>query len=192
MAVFKPLTPEQRVARLVDLQHYVYTMEEVEVDPTPEFWTRCFTKDRPFFDKMEASFTEFAAKYYVREVSDTLKRTCRAGRSLWGHTSLFENRLNFFVIRFAQSICKPPPLTQLEHRMLFYANLLHGGVCKLSSADMKEWRGQLPLAVEGQHICLDRGDLPVKFSLQNVRALKRLAESEAGREKRRRLHSLRL
>ena len=187
MAVFKPLTPEQRVARLVDLQHYVHTMEEKEVDSTPKFWTRCFTKDRPFFDKMEASFTEFAAKYYVREVSDTLKRTCRAGRSLWIHTSLFENRLNFFVIRFAQSSCKPPPLTQVEQRMLFYASLLSRCVCKLGKDDMKEWRSSLPLAIEGQHLCLDRGDLPVKFSLQNVRALKRLAESEAGREKRRRL-----
>ena len=184
--MFKPLTPEQRVARLVDAEHYINTLVEREVDPAPKFWTRMFTNDRPFFEKYEANFTTCAARAEVIQLAEMLKRTSRAGRTLYNYTWRAEH-LNFFIIRFAQSSCKPPPLTQLEQRMLFYASLLSRGVCKLGKDDMKEWRSSLPLAIEGQHLCLDRGDLPVKMTLPNVRALKRIAESEAGREKRRRV-----
>lgn len=30
----------------------------------------------------------------------------------------------------------------------------------------------MPMAIQGQYICLDRGDLPVKMNVDNVRRLK--------------------
>jgi hypothetical protein len=70
-------------------------------------------------------------------------------------------------------------LNQIEQRMAFYAGLLKDGKLTLNDEDAEEWRKDLPMAIQGQYICLDRGDRPVKMSLANVRALKTLALSNA-------------
>jgi len=63
--------------------------------------------------------------------------------------------------------------------MAFYAGYLKGGKLTLSEEEAAEWRRDLPLAIQGQYIILDRGELPVKMTTQNVRRLKTLALSNA-------------
>lgn len=65
-------------------------------------------------------------------------------------------------------------LSQVEQRMAFYAGYLKNGKLTLGD-DAEEWLRDLPKAIEGQYICLDRGDLPVKFTMDNLRRLKTLA-----------------
>ena len=72
------------------------------------------------------------------------------------------------------------PLNSTEKRMAFYANLLENGELKLSDNEQEEWRSLLPLAIEGQYFLLDKGELPVQMTLQNVR---KLAEFEKRRSK---------
>ena len=72
------------------------------------------------------------------------------------------------------------PLNSTEKRMAFYANLLQNGKLKLTDEEAEEWRSLLPLAIEGQYFILDKGGLPQKMTLQNVR---RLAEAEKRRDK---------
>jgi len=67
------------------------------------------------------------------------------------------------------------PLTQVEQRMAFYAKILKDGRLMLSEEEAAEWRRDLPAAIQGQHIILDRGELPVAMTLANVRRLKTLA-----------------
>ena len=67
------------------------------------------------------------------------------------------------------------PLTQVEQRMAFYAKILKDGQLMLSAEEAEEWRRDLPAAIRGQHIILDRGELPVAMTLANVRRLKTLA-----------------
>ena len=67
------------------------------------------------------------------------------------------------------------PLTQVEQRMAFYAKILKDGRLTLNEEDAEEWRRDLPAAIRGQHIILDRGELPVVMTLANVRRLKTLA-----------------
>ena len=66
-------------------------------------------------------------------------------------------------------------LTMVETRMAFYAKLLKDGKLLLSEEDAEEWRSDLPAAIRGQHMLIDRGELPVTMSLANVRRLKTLA-----------------
>ena len=66
-------------------------------------------------------------------------------------------------------------LSQIEQRMAFYAGYLKNGKLTLNDEDAEEWLRDLPKAIEGQYICLDRGDLPVKFTMDNLRRLKTLA-----------------
>ena len=70
------------------------------------------------------------------------------------------------------------PLTQVESRMAFYAKILKDGQLMLSEEDAEEWRRDLPAAIRGQYIILDRGELPVAMTLANVRRLKTLAFSK--------------
>ena len=72
------------------------------------------------------------------------------------------------------------PLNSTEKRMAFYANLLENGELKLSDEEAEEWRSLLPLAIEAQYFLLDKGELPVQMTLNNVR---RLAEFEKRRSK---------
>ena len=72
------------------------------------------------------------------------------------------------------------PLNSTEKRMAFYANLLENGKLKLTDEEAEEWRSLLPLAIEAQYFILDKGGLPQKMTLQNVR---RLAEAEKRRDK---------
>ena len=67
------------------------------------------------------------------------------------------------------------PLTQVESRMAFYAKILKNGRLTLNEEEAEEWRRDLPAAIRGQHIILDRGELPVAMTLANVRRLKTLA-----------------
>ena len=67
------------------------------------------------------------------------------------------------------------PLTQVEQRMAFYAGILKKGQLMLSEEEAAEWRRDLPAAIRGQHLLIDRGELPVAMSLANVRRLKTLA-----------------
>ena len=67
------------------------------------------------------------------------------------------------------------PLTQVEQRMAFYAKILKDGQLTLNEEDAAEWRRDLPAAIRGQHLLLDRGELPVVMTLANVRRLKTLA-----------------
>ena len=69
------------------------------------------------------------------------------------------------------------PLTQVESRMAFYAKILKSGRLTLNDEEAEEWRRDLPAAIRGQHIILDRGELPVAMTLANVRRLKTLAFS---------------
>ena len=65
-------------------------------------------------------------------------------------------------------------LNMTERRMAFYARLLNTrGELTLNEEDAKEWRRDLPDAIEAQHRLIDRGALPVVMSLENVRTLKR-------------------
>ena len=65
-------------------------------------------------------------------------------------------------------------LNMTEKRMAFYARLLNTrGELTLNEEDAKEWRRDLPDAIEAQHRLIDRGALPVVMSLENVRTLKR-------------------
>ena len=59
--------------------------------------------------------------------------------------------------------------------MAFYAKILKNGRLTLNDEEAEEWRRDLPAAIRGQHIILDRGELPVVMSLANVRRLKTLA-----------------
>ena len=72
------------------------------------------------------------------------------------------------------------PLNSTEKRMSFYAGLLVNGKLKLTDEEAEEWRSLLPLAIEAQYFILDKGGLPQKMTLQNVR---RLAEAEKRRDK---------
>ena len=72
------------------------------------------------------------------------------------------------------------PLNSTEKRLGFYANLIRDGKLILSDEEAEEWRSLLPLAIEGQYFILDKGGLPQKMTLQNVR---RLAEAEKRRDK---------
>ena len=72
------------------------------------------------------------------------------------------------------------PLNSTEKRMAFYANLLVNGKLQLTDEEAEEWRSLLPLAIEGEYFILDKGGLPQKMTLQNVR---RLAEAEKRRDK---------
>ena len=65
-------------------------------------------------------------------------------------------------------------LNMIEKRMAFYAKLLNGNRLKLSPEDEHEWRRDLPVAIETQYAELDRGELPVPMTLENVRRLKTL------------------
>ena len=65
-------------------------------------------------------------------------------------------------------------LNMIEQRMAFYAKLLNGNRLKLSPEDEREWRRDLPKAIEAQYTLLDRGELPVPMTLENVRRLKTL------------------
>ena len=69
------------------------------------------------------------------------------------------------------------PLTQVEQRMAFYAKILKDGRLMLSEEEAAEWRRDLPAAIRGQHLLIDRGELPVAMTLANVRRLKTLAFS---------------
>ena len=84
----------------------------------------------------------------------------------------------------AHTVCmnleKATPLTQVEQRMAFYAKLLKDGRLTLNDAEAAEWRRDLPAAIRGQHIILDRGELPVVMSLANVRKLKKLGTRAGG------------
>ena len=65
-------------------------------------------------------------------------------------------------------------LNMTERRMAFYARILSiDGELTLNEEDAKEWRRDLPDAIEAQHRLIDRGALPVVMSLENVRTLKR-------------------
>ena len=75
----------------------------------------------------------------------------------------------------SQEKAKKAPLTQVETRMAFYAKILKEGQLMLNQEDAEEWRRDLPAAIRGQHIILDRGELPVAMTLANVRRLKTLA-----------------
>ena len=72
------------------------------------------------------------------------------------------------------------PLTSTEKRLAFYAKILDKDGLKLEAAEAAEWRKLLPLAIQGQHFLLDRGELPQTINLENVR---RLAEFEQRRDK---------
>ena len=72
------------------------------------------------------------------------------------------------------------PLNSTERRLGSYANLLKDGKLKLSDDEAEEWRSLLPLAIEAQYFLLDKGELPVQMTLNNVR---RLAEFEKRRDK---------
>ena len=72
------------------------------------------------------------------------------------------------------------PLNSTEKRLGFYANLLQNGKLKLPDDEAEEWRRLLPMAIEGQYFLLDKGELPVQMTLNNVR---RLAEFEKRRDK---------
>ena len=72
------------------------------------------------------------------------------------------------------------PLNSTEKRLGFYANLVQNGKLKLSDEEAEEWRSLLPLAIEAQYFLLDKGELPVQMTLNNVR---RLAEFEKRRDK---------
>ena len=74
---------------------------------------------------------------------------------------------------------KATPLTQIEQRMAFYAKILKNGQLMLNEEEAAEWRRDLPVAIQGQHIILDRGELPVAMTLANVRRLKTLALKNA-------------
>ena len=65
-------------------------------------------------------------------------------------------------------------LNTIEKRMAFYAKLLNGNRLKLSPEDEREWRRDFPEAIEAQYAELDRGELPVPMTLENVRRLKTL------------------
>ena len=67
------------------------------------------------------------------------------------------------------------PLTQVESRMAFYAKILKDGQLLLGEEEAEEWRRDLPAAIRGQHIILDRGEPPVAMTLANVRRLQTLA-----------------
>ena len=65
-------------------------------------------------------------------------------------------------------------LNMTERRMAFYARLLNTrGELTLNEEDAKEWRRDLPEAIEAQCRLIDHGALPVVMSLENIRALKR-------------------
>ena len=182
--MFKPLAPEQRIKRLLDAS---YIGSGMSSDDDPYFFdfvlSSKYENDYPDFCNVEKIYTKLALESHGQEIVEALQYTCTAARRLW-RSFWLERFVEPMELRFVRGLCKPPSLTQVEQRMLFYAGLMNRGVCKLGREDMKEWRMKLPLAIEGQHLCLDQGDLPVKMSLQNVRGLKRLAESDAGREKR--------
>ena len=79
----------------------------------------------------------------------------------------------------SQEKAKKAPLTQVEQRMAFYAKILKNGQLMLNEEEAAEWRRDLPVAIQGQHIILDRGELPVAMTLANVRRLKTLALKNA-------------
>jgi hypothetical protein len=62
----------------------------------------------------------------------------------------------------------------LERRMAFYANILDGDQLKLSADEAAEWRRDLPRAIQAQYFLIDKGCLPVRMTLENVRRLKTL------------------
>ena len=72
------------------------------------------------------------------------------------------------------------PLNSTEKRLAFYAHLLQDSKLKLSDEEAEEWRELLPMAIEGQYFLIDKGELPVQMTLQNVR---KLAEFEKRRSK---------
>ena len=82
--------------------------------------------------------------------------------------------------RHIQMKMSQKPLNSTEKRMAFYADLLDHGKLKLTDEEAEEWRSLLPLAIEAQYFILDKGGLPQKMTLQNVR---RLAEAEKRRDK---------
>ena len=65
-------------------------------------------------------------------------------------------------------------LNMIEQRMAFNAILLNGNRLKSSPEDEREWRRDLPVAIEAQYTPLDRGELPAPMTLENVRRLKTL------------------
>ena len=82
--------------------------------------------------------------------------------------------------RHIQRMSQNQKLNSTEKRMSFYAGLLENGKLKLTDEEAEEWRSLLPLAIEAQYFILDKGGLPQKMTLQNVR---RLAEAEKRRDK---------
>jgi len=48
------------------------------------------------------------------------------------------------------------PLTQVEQRMAFHAKILKDGQLTLNEEGAAEWRRDLPAAIRGQHLLLDR------------------------------------
>lgn len=62
-------------------------------------------------------------------------------------------------------------LSTTEKRMAFYANILDGEQLTLNEKEAREWRRDLPKAMEAQYALIDRGALPVVMSLENVRKL---------------------
>ena len=67
----------------------------------------------------------------------------------------------------------------LDKCMAFYSKLLDGDEFKLSEEEAREWRRDLPKAVEAQHFLIDRGCLLVPMNLANGRKLKTLDVSNA-------------
>jgi hypothetical protein len=72
------------------------------------------------------------------------------------------------------NLLKVKMLSMIEKRMAFYANLLDGDKLKLNDEEAREWRRDLPKAVEAQYAAIDRGCLPIAMTLENVRRLKTL------------------
>ena len=66
------------------------------------------------------------------------------------------------------------PLNMLELRMAFYAKILDGNKLILNEKEAREWRRDLPKAIEAQYAAIDQGCLPIAMTLANVRRLKTL------------------
>ena len=72
-------------------------------------------------------------------------------------------------------------LNMTEKRHAFYSRLLNThGELTLSEEEAKEWRRDLPKAIETQHLLIDSGALPSVMSIQNVRALNRRGRKTFG------------
>ena len=161
--MFKRLTQEERVARLMSAKRALKLFEDDH-----EFYSNEFENNIEHFARLETMYTRRAAEFHERQIVEMLKRTCKAGRVLHSQIWVYDY-LGPIEFRFAVSLCKSPPITVLEQRIMLHSDLMSRG--KLTRNDVNEWQATLPLAVKG-------------LTLQSMRGLKRLAESEAEREKR--------